>query len=312
MVHEEHGRVGGEVKTFLHTLFHKLDANERIEVRFRQPGPEKLMNQRFFKSPDEALGLVLSIKRSYDVYVGVAPRRGDFGTKDGVDRLFALWADLDAKGKHTQDTRRRQLKGLLCPPSVVVWSGGGYHPYWLLREPVRGSEDLGRAERIMARIKEGLDGDPVQDRSRILRIPGTLNHKQDRPRSVRLLHHDSKQRYDLVQLEEMTQSFPELGKDTEKGGTREGKVPKDVLRNPIPKDERNVALASVAGSLRNRGLDEGTITVVLLEVNRLRCVPPMSKTETEGIARSVSRYTAGNLRYRKSSVKRVRQSGEGR
>ncbi|MDP9383562.1 MAG: primase alpha helix C-terminal domain-containing protein [Chloroflexota bacterium] len=205
-----------------------------------------------------------------------------------------------------------QLNSLSCPPSMLVWSGGGYHSYWLLKETSSGEEELARAERVMERIAEGLDGDAVYDRSRILRVPGTLNHKQDEPRPVRLVHHDLGQRYTLDQLEKMTESFPKLEKDSEKGKTRGGKVPKDVLIAPVPKDKRNVTLASVAGSLRDRGLDEGTITAVLLEVNRLRCAPPLSEVETKGIARSVSRYPAGTPRYRRSSANRVYSNGEAR
>lgn len=179
-------------------------------------------------------------------------------------------------------------------------------------EPASGEEELARAEKIMERIAENLDGDAVYDRSRILRIPGTLNHKQDEPRPVRLVHHDPKQRYTLDQLEEMTDSFPKLEKGSEKGKARGGRVAKDVLIAPVPQDKRNVTLTSVAGSLRDRGLDEGTITVVLLEVNRLRCAPPLGEVETKGIARSVSRYTAGTPRYVRSPAKRVYPNGDAR
>ena len=246
------------------------------------------------------------------MYVGVAHRQGNVGTKNGVKRLFALWGDLDLKEKHTSATRLEQLFGLSCPPSMLVWSGGGYHPYWPLEEPVRVEEELARAERIMERIAEGLSGDAVYDRSRILRVPGTLNHKHDEPRPVKLVHHNPEQRYTLDQLEEMAESFPRSEKDSEKGKARGGRVPKDVLSDPVNKDRRNVTLTSVAGSLRDRGLDEATITVVLLEVNRLRCAPPLSEVETKGIARSVSRYPAGTPRYRKSPAKRVYSNGEGR
>ncbi len=310
MIHHNDQFVATESETFFHTLFHKLDAQERIELRFKLPSAQQ-MQREFCVNPEEAINRAIRLANSYDMYVGAAPRLGEVGTKEGVTRLLALWGDLDVKGEHTKESRVEQLKNLSCPPSMLVWSGGGYHPYWMLMESVQGSEELARAEKIMQRIAESLDGDAVYDRSRILRIPGTLNHKLEDPRPVRLVHHDPGLRYTLDQLEEMVESFPKL-EDSEKGKTRCGKVPKDVLNTPVPKDKRNVTLTSVAGSLRERGLDEGTITVVLLEVNRLRCVPPLGEVEAQGIARSVSRYPAGTPRYMRSSAKRVHPNGEAR
>lgn len=311
MIHQNDQIEATETISFFHALFHKLDAQERIELRYKQPSVGHPMQQKFFQGSEEAMSFALRLRQPHDMYVGAAPREGEVGTKDGVKRLFAVWGDLDVKGEHTEESRLEQLRNLSCPASMLVWSGGGYHPYWMLREPIQGEEDLARAEKIMERIAEGLDGDAVYDRSRILRIPGTLNHKLEDPRPVKLVQHDPQLRYTLDQLEEMVEFFPKL-EDSEKGKARCGKVPRDVLNTPVPKDKRNVTLTSVAGSLRDRGLDEGTITVVLLEVNRLRCVPPLGEVETEGIARSVSRYQAGTPRYRRSSAKRVYSNGEAR
>jgi putative DNA primase/helicase len=268
------------------------------------------MSRRFCENLKEAVDLALVLGQSHDVYVGVAPRQGNLGTKEGVSRLFALWADVDFTGHHTSTSRLEQLQGLSCPSSMLVWSGGGYHPYWFLTEPVQGLAELAHAERIMKKIADGLDGDAVYDRSRILRVPGTFNHKQYEPRLVKLVHHHPEQRHTLDQLEEMCESLPKSEKNVEQGKAYGGTVPRDVLKDPVNKDKRNVTLTSVAGSLRDRGLDEGTIMIVLLEVNKLRCAPPLSEAETKGIARSVSRYPLGTPRYRRSLAKRVRPTKE--
>jgi hypothetical protein len=70
-------------------------------------------------------------------------------------------------------------------------------------------EKLEQAEGVMRRLGQGLGGDPVWDRSRILRAPGTFNHKYDAPRLVELERFEPRLRYDLDQLEEMAQAFPE-------------------------------------------------------------------------------------------------------
>ncbi len=309
MLHQNYAFEAVQARDYFNNLFPKLGAGESIDLRYKRPEANQ-MSREFCEKLDEAVDLALALRQSHDVYVGVTPRRGNVGTKAGVTKTFALWADLDVKGHHTSTSRLEQLQELSCPPSMLVWSGGGYHSYWFLTEPAQGLEELARAESVMEKLAEGLDGDAVYDRSRILRVPGTLNHKQDEPRPVKLVNHDPKQRYTLDQLEEICESFPESGKDNEKGKTYGGTVPRDALKDPVNKDKRNVTLTSVAGSLRDRGLDEGTITVVLLEVNKLRCVPPLSEAETKGIARSVSRYPLGTPRYRRSLAKRVRPAKE--
>jgi hypothetical protein len=62
---------------------------------------------------------------------------------------------------------------------------------------------------------------------------------------------------------------------------------------PIGEGGRNAALASLGGTMRRRGMTEGEIAAALLEVNRMRCVPPLADEEVRGIAASVSRYRPG-------------------
>ena len=69
---------------------------------------------------------------------------------------------------------------------------------------------------------------------------------------------------------------------------------------PVPEaireGERNTTLASLAGSLRYRGLDAETIAEALLVVNRRRCRPPLPDEEARRIAASVARYDARDPR----------------
>jgi bifunctional DNA primase/polymerase-like protein/primase-like protein len=74
-------------------------------------------------------------------------------------------------------------------------------------------------------------------------------------------------------------------------GRRNGPAP--PVEGPIPQGERNTTLMSVAGSLRQRGLDQATISATLAAVNRERCRPPLPDAEVERIAASVARYPPG-------------------
>lgn len=291
----------GDAERYFALLHHGLGAEERIEVRHRPASPDGRMRRAFLVDAREAARLAVRLGAENDVYVGVAARRGEDGTKKGVCRAPALWADLDAKDGHTREGRLAQLDGLPCRPSMVVGSGSGFHAYWLLEEPAESPEEMDRAELAMRLLAAGLDSDPVHDRSRILRVPGTYNHKTGEPRPVTLEVFEPGRQYALARLQEMVESLP--GADA--GSTDTGGVVREVLAEPIRENHRNTALASVAGSLRDRGLDAKTIRVVLLDVNRLRCAPPLEEREVSGIAGSISRYPAGKPRYRRSPVRRV-------
>lgn len=102
------------------------------------------------------------------------------------------WAALDA---HVAD--------LLPPPSAIVESGGGLHVYWLLAAPylLDTPERRERAREAQADWVARVGGDPgAKDLTRVLRVPGTLNHKYDPPRPVSFRHLDLRQLYVLDDL----------------------------------------------------------------------------------------------------------------
>lgn len=123
-----------EARGFLETLFPDLAVGEYIKLRLKSPSHGS-MRREFFANPQEALRFAAKQKDSHDGYLGVAPRRGRVETKDGVVRVQAIWANLDAKVAYTRETCFEQFTNLLGP-SVLVWTGGGFHVYWLLEESV--------------------------------------------------------------------------------------------------------------------------------------------------------------------------------
>ena len=60
--------------------------------------------------------------------------------------------------------------------------------------------------------------------------------------------------------------------------------------SPIPEGSRNGTLASLAGTMRRRGMSPAAIEAALLEANRTQCSPPLDEVEVRQIAASVSRY----------------------
>lgn len=122
MIHHNDQIEAPEARTFFHALFHKLGAQELIELRFKLPNARH-MQREFFVDTEGAMRLAIHLGQSHDMYVGVAPRLGRVGTKDGVKRLFSIWGDLDAKGEHTSETRLEQLRG--SPALPPCWCGLG-------------------------------------------------------------------------------------------------------------------------------------------------------------------------------------------
>lgn len=67
-------------------------------------------------------------------------------------------------------------------------------------------------------------------------------------------------------------------------------VPPAAVADLIGEGTRNSTLASLAGTMRNRGMEPEEIEAALQVINRRRCVPPLPNTEVSNIARSIGRY----------------------
>ncbi|MHB2025092.1 MAG: phage/plasmid primase, P4 family [Elusimicrobiota bacterium] len=75
-----------------------------------------------------------------------------------------------------------------------------------------------------------------------------------------------------------------------------GKSPKtkvSPVAEAISEGARNATLASLAGTLRRRGMEREEIEVALKAVNGRRCNPPLPEDEVAKVAASISHYPAG-------------------
>ena len=136
-----------------------------------------------------------------DLWFGVnpvirpAPRRR--GTSQHVTKLSCLWVDFDVKPGACESLTQAQaiindLAGVLgTNPAVLIWSGHGVQPLWLIDDDdavFASHEDRARAKTVIKRWRllvnifaERRDAgvvDAVFDLARILRIPGTTNYKE--------------------------------------------------------------------------------------------------------------------------------------
>jgi len=183
-------------ESFFHELFGPALESDRgaIEIRTFKP-----LSQQFFRSEcDAAAAAYTLLNQGVDVYFGVNPRIGGKGKKENVHYVSAFHAEVDYgdighKKESRHKTREEALKAIQefePEPTLVVHSGGGFHCYWVLSNPVKvetmGIETL---EGINKGISIKIGGDSgTQDISRVLRVPGTLNFKvRDDPRPVTII-----------------------------------------------------------------------------------------------------------------------------
>lgn len=102
-----------------------------------------------------------------------------------IKAVHALHVDLDPRvGEDVAAEQARILALLrnppapLPPPSLIVYSGGGYQGYWFLDAPlpVEGSVEVAEDLKLFnLQIERTLGADNCHDVSRIMRVPGTVN-----------------------------------------------------------------------------------------------------------------------------------------
>ena len=142
-----------------------------------------------------------NLGKKTNVFFGVGLRNkalpnGQRGSEKDILGVTALYADIDIKGDaHAQtslpssvDEAIDFLHGLKIKPSIIVNSGNGIHGYWLLDKPfiIETEDDRKHISAIFKGFgkyvnseakKRGWKIDSVYDLARILRVPGTINHK---------------------------------------------------------------------------------------------------------------------------------------
>lgn len=191
-------------RRFLSLLFDDIADNNRQISIWTLPS----RRSTFHESIDSALTAIESVSKSSDVYFGLSTRRPGItsgrGNIDDCNGLTCVWCDLDLADRKTKKklprTREELDKIILAIhpfPSMIVDSGGGYHLYWLFTEPwnldrKEDQIDAGKLCRqwgmtIQRIVKEqfGYDVDSAFDLPRVLRVCGTRNLKNAKPRDVK-------------------------------------------------------------------------------------------------------------------------------
>ena len=127
--------------------------------------------------PARVLEIAHEIKDTLNVFVSAAPRARLGGKLEHVDRGWGFWVDADGP-----EAFERMLAFNPAPSIAILSGSGGGHGHWPVRKALS-PQDLQRGNRRLALAIGGDQG--ATDAARVLRLPGTLNHKHAPAREVR-------------------------------------------------------------------------------------------------------------------------------
>jgi AAA domain len=111
------------------------------------------------------------------IYYCTATLRNGHASRATEDcwEFVSLFADIDDKNHDLSWGRViTLLEALPCPPTLIINSGHGLQPHWLLTTP---SEDAKRIEALRKKLQSILASDAVPDAPRLMRLPGSHNSK---------------------------------------------------------------------------------------------------------------------------------------
>jgi len=204
-------------------------------------------------SPDlvpqvEALASRLDAQ-SQDVYVGaslmIAGHKGR-GSQTEAVAMPGFWLDLDLHDPNAHKSAKlpttlEDAAQILAPfpePTMVVHSGYGLHVWWCFDQPLELTpDDIPHAEAALKSFQGhiikhaaslGWHVDATGDLPRVLRVPGTRNHKDPtNPKPVEVIDADGP-RHDVVKL----LTFEPSGPGASLAGQAQG-TPKLVVPGPV-------------------------------------------------------------------------------
>ena len=155
---------------------------------------------------------VSDMLRNVNIYFGIHPshtlkRANERALITDIQVVNCLFAEFDLADGQDADRLLESINQIDIPPSVVIFSGGGYHCYWLLESPYRIHGDDSRTWIIDLQYAwvDWLGADSgAKDLARVLRVPGTLNRKPkyapDYP-TVEIVHFDMSTVYTFDELQ---------------------------------------------------------------------------------------------------------------
>jgi AAA domain len=195
--------------------------------------------------------------------------------KAGMIAARALHIDADLKDMGGgADVVLARLRAFEPPPSIIIFSGGGYWPLWLLNEPYQADGWVERIEGVCAGLARTAGAAPgCHNIDRLMRLPGTLNVLNQakraagrRPELAYLVEANWDRRYAAG----VAPSLPDEMRPPPRGPSITSLPPKwrDVIKTGDASDyggDRSDTVAAVARVMVDHGWSDEDIESVLLD-----------------------------------------------
>lgn len=276
---------------FVEWLFNSIP-NGFVEVTYLAPENDKLYPRTYVQWAELPLGsldpqlpnIIDMNRKGYNCYVAPAVRNRKYEPEQHINErgkpykkylrgkahdaiwINALWVDVDVPG----DAGYHQLIDNLVPPSILITTGGGWHGYWLLTEPLAiTDENRVMVKRTLKGLALACGGDTkVADFARIMRIPGTVNTKPGRGQTCQVVDFIPAQfHYDEMEigyaplaapkLPEVKRHLPDYAYEH---------IPNwvaDYIQNGRAEGQRNQTLFQAACDCFNNGMSESEVDSLL-------------------------------------------------
>ena len=223
-----------------------------------------------FKRLDSALTYIPPTNTN--VYIGMFGHNSKDATADTATSAGAVWADFDDTGDAAEVMARIRSAGL-PNPSIIVSSGHGIHAYWLLAKRARPGEVVPVLKALAVAL--GSDGG-VCDAARIMRLPGSMNHKGSPAVPCSILS-VSPLRHDITHLQNVLSAYRQPARDLRLQGVR-SLLESDfacirAMANGVRQGHRNYCLGRITAWLKLIGYNEARAWADVMQWNAL-CSPP--------------------------------------
>jgi len=250
---------------------------------------------------DQMVQMSTRLNDSTSVYYSVGllkeePTKGR-GDADDICSMHFFWADIDfGQDGHKSDKYAPTMDDAIkiayqfpLKPSIIYYTGNGVQACWFFEEPwiLNDIAEREKAQQLSQQFQKtmqciaaeyGWDIDNTGDLARILRIPGSKNHKSNPPKQGHVVEFESTRRYSPEAFKVYLKNESNFKLQTKVAINIQGAVT----------TQRNNTLTSIAGTMRRRGMTKESILAALLEENRQKCIPPLSEEEVERIAESIA------------------------
>ena len=207
-----------------------------------------------------------------NVFLGMFAHRGKPATAETTTTTGAVWADFDDTNDAAEVSARIRSAGL-PQPSLTVNSGHGIHTYWLLDKRAQAGDVVPVLKALAVAL--GSDGS-VCDAARIMRVPGSINHK-DSPAVPCSILSVSPLRYNLNDLRKTLTNQLQPARDLRLQGVR-SLLESDfacirAMANGVRQGHRNYCLGRITAWLKLIGYNEARAWADVMQWNAL-CSPP--------------------------------------